>query len=319
MTPHSTHRDTDRLVLTVMEHTHAVSRRHLAHLMSTSPMTAWRAANRLMRASILMESYGTNAADGRHGRFLTLNPAPPLLWLDLSHPHTTVTAILSDALLRPLCRVEQRHTDLYSDEDNLRLLWGKLRRHPAAQALATPDAHLGIALLPPVGDGEDVLPLLCETADDLYPAHCLTAVSAKQAVTESCLHAVPHDCERLLCLHTGERPRAATLRIRRDTDGTAHVQAEGEAILTHTLADYLHNDSDAAVAMFVQDYRRFHAPTPAVWVRHSDVHSKTHAPTNDLTVLAYDKALFLGSLLIARRTLWADMLSEPVPDHDLSQ
>ncbi len=313
----STRRDTDRLALTVMERTPAVSRRHLALLMQTSPMTACRTADRLIRAGILLETYGTDTVGGRHGRFLTLNPAPPLLWLDLSHPRTSVTAILTDALLRPLCRMEHRHSALYSDEDNLRLLWGKLRRHPAAaQTLGISNAPVGIALLPPADPNDNFLSLLREVTNDLYPAHHLSVVSERQAVTAACLHAVPYDCERLLCLHTGEHPGAATLRIQRAADGTAHVRTEDGETLTATLARYLGDGSDTPVERFVQDYAQFHAPTPAVWVSDSEWE---HSSTENTIPIRRKEAVTRGSLLIARRALWEDMLEHPRLEHDLSR
>lgn len=317
----STRRDTDRLALTVMERTPAVSRRHLALLMQTSPMTACRTADRLMRAGILAENQGIDVEVGRHGRLLSLNPAPSLLWVDLSRPHTSMSALLTDSLLRPLCRVEHRHSELHSDEDNLRLLFNQLRRHPAAQALNLPDAHVGIALLPPADSdesrtAEDCLSLFREVTNDLYPAHHLSVVSERQAVTAACLHAVPHDCERLLCLHTGEHPGAATLRIQRAADGTAHVRTEDGETLTATLARYLGDGSDTAVERFVQDYAQFHAPTPAVWVSDSEWE---HSSTENTIPIRRKEAVTRGSLLIARRALWEDMLEHPRLEHDLSR
>ncbi len=313
----SAHRATDRLTLAVMERIPAVSRRHLALLIHTSPMTACRAADRLIRAGILIETYGTDTVGGRRGRFLTLDPAAPLLvWLNLSHPHESVTAIVTDALLRPLCRVEHRYSELYSDEDNLRLLWGKLRRHPAAQSLNVSNTGTGIAYLPPTVPDGDFISLLRDVTRDVHPAYSIEAVSESQAVTEACLHAVPLDCERLLCVQTGNQPHAVTLRFHCDADGAVQVRAEDEKTLTATLTHYLKSEPDGAVSRFVQDYGQFHAPTPAVWVCDSE---RERPSAENIIFIKRKEAVIRGSLLVARRALWADMLRHPSPDQALSR
>ena len=144
--------------------------------------------------------------------------------------------------------------------------------------------------------------------EDLFPACHLTVLPAEQAVIASCLHIVPTDCQRLLCIQTGDRPRAATLRIERVPHGETNVLTEDEAVLSDTLAHYLQDGSDAAVARFLRDYRRFHAPTPAVWVCDSVIPAPADTASEDLTVLTHRDAVARGSLLTVRRALWADLL-----------
>lgn len=299
---------TDRLILSVVERVPSVSRRRLAHLTDTAPMTVSRAVDRLIRAGFLAETHGVDAASGRHGRLITLNPTLPLLWLDLSKPRTSVTALVTDSLLRPLCRIEHRYSDLYDDEDNLRRLFNDLRRHPAASlSLAATDVRLGIAVTPPDGV-QDAPPLLREILSDLFPLHHLTVLPREAAVTAACLHAVPLDCKQVLYVQTGNSPHAATLRIERSPNGAMRALPESESVLTATLAQYLQDGTDDAVSRFVRDYRRFHAPSPAVWVSDSPRHAQSHPTAEDVIRLSWNEAVSRGSLTAARRALWEDML-----------
>ena len=299
---------TDRLILSVVERVPSVSRRRLALLTATAPMTVSRTVDRLMRAGILAETHGVDAASGRRGRLIALSPAPPLLWLDLSDPRTLITALLTDSLLRPLCRIEHRYSDLYDDEDNLRRLLNDLRRHPAAsRSLAAADVRLGIAVTPP-NEMQDAPSLWREILSDLFPLHHLAVVPREAAVTTACLHAVPFDCRQVLYVQTGSSPRAATLRIGQDPDGVRRAIPEGGSVLTATLAQYLQDGTDDAVSRFLRDYRRFHAPSPAVWVSDSPRPAQAYPATEDVIRLSWNEAVSRGSLPAARRARWEDML-----------
>lgn len=296
----------DRTILSIMERTATVGRRQLSHLAGVSPMTVSRAVDRLLRAGILTELHERDSVGGRQGRILTLRPDSPLLWLDLSRPHTSITALLVDSLLRPLCRLERLYSPLHSDEDHLRLLLNDLCRHPvAARYLATTNRPWGIAATP-LSDGPDSLAPLRGVIDEYLPMHHLTVVSTEEAIRGACLHAAPLNCPRLLVIHTDGVPHAATWRIERTAHGEVHALSEDESVLSDTLARYLQDGASDAVACFVQDYRRFHAPTPTVWV--GNTRTRDGMDIEDTVALLSDDALSRGSLLIARRALWADVM-----------